>query len=207
MKKSISRDERQKTRRFFDYVSFIYPFIEKNLAPSYRDALAVLELNPELDVLDLATGTGILAGEFFRRGHQVEGLDFADKLLKRARHNFPAVEFRSFDLIDLKEIPDDSRAIVCMGFLLHGLDGEFREQILSQAARIASHRVLVFDYGRRGNFLVRFIEWVEGPHYPGFLEASRVDEFGRAGLEIVEEFQLSEYGQVWLCGARDMDFS
>ncbi len=200
MKKSITKDERRKTRRFFNLVSPIYPFIERSLAPSYEDALAVLDLNPELDVLDLATGTGILAGAFAHRGHQVQGLDFADKLLERAKTKFPMVSFRSFDLLDLKEIPENSHAVVCMGFLLHGLDAEFRLQILSQAGRIACDRVLVFDYGRRGNWFVRFIEWVEGPHYPGFLAASRQDEFAQAGLAVLKEFELSQDGQVWLCG-------
>lgn len=199
MKLSNTREERHKTRRFFNSISIIYPFIERNLAPSYARALALLNFDPELNVLDLATGTGILAGTFSHRGHQVEGLDFAEKLLRRARRQFPEVSFQSFDLVDLHKIPENSHAIVCMGFLLHGLDAEFRLEILSQAARIATDRVVVFDYGREGNFVVRFIEWVEGPHYPGFLEASREDEFGRAGLEVLEEFEFSEYGTVWVC--------
>jgi len=199
MKKSNTTGERQKTRRFFNFVSVVYPFIERNLAPSYRDALAVLDLDPQWDVLDLATGTGILAGAFAQRGHQAAGLDFADNLLRRARKQFPEVSFRSFDLVDLKEIPDNSHDIVCMGFLLHGLDAQFRQEILTQASRIATRRVVVFDYGREGNFLVRFIEWMEGPHYPGFLAASRSDEFARCDLNIVKEFELSQYGHVWSC--------
>ncbi len=201
MKKSVSKNERQKTRRFFIFVSAIYPFIERSLDPAYRDALAMLDLDPQLDVLDLATGTGLLAGTFAQRGHKVQGLDFADKLLQQAKKKHPAVSFRSFDLINLPEIPDNSHAIVCMGYLLHGLDAEFRHNILSQAARIASNHVLVFDYGRPGNLFVRFIEWVEGPHYPGFLAASRRDEFSQAGLDILREFEFSQNGQVWLCGA------
>ncbi len=201
MKKSISKDVRQKTRRFFNLVSAIYPFIERSLDPAYRNALAMLDLDPQLDVLDLATGTGLLAGSFAQRGHQVQGLDFADKLLQQAQKKHPAVSFRSFDLINLPEIPDNSHAIVCMGYLLHGLDAEFRHHILSQAARIASNHVLVFDYWRPGNLFVRFIEWVEGPHYPGFLAASRRDEFGRAGLDILRAFEFSQNGKVWLCGA------
>lgn len=199
MQKSNTNGERQKTRRFFNFVSVIYPFIERNLAPAYRGALAELNLDPSWDVLDLATGTGILAGAFAQRGHKAAGLDFAENLLKRAGRQFPEISFRTFDLVDLKEIPDNSHGIVCMGFLLHGLDAEFRKEILFQAGRIATERVVVFDYGRRGNFLVRFIEWVEGPHYPGFLAASRQEEFGQAGLSVLDEFEFSEYGRVWSC--------
>lgn len=199
MKKSNTRGERRKTRQFFNFVSPIYPLIERNLAPSYGQALDVLDLNPDWDVLDLATGTGILAGAFAGRGHGAEGVDFSENLLRRARSQFPEVSFRSFDLVNLKDLPDNSRAIVCMGFLLHGLDAEFRQQILFQAGRIATERVVVFDYGREGNFLVRLIEWIEGPHYPGFLAASRHAEFAQAGLSIVKEYDFSEFGRVWSC--------
>jgi len=197
--KDCNSGERNKVRRFFNAVAVVYPFIEKNLAPTYSEALVKLDMDPGWSVLDLATGTGILAGAFARRGHEVEGLDFADNLLRRARKQFPQVKFRNFDLVNLSEIPDNSHAIVCMGFLLHGLDAAFRLEILSQARRIASRQVLVFDYGREGNFLVKFIEWVEGPHYPGFLAASRSDEFAHSGLNIISEFDISQYGHLWAC--------
>jgi 2-polyprenyl-3-methyl-5-hydroxy-6-metoxy-1,4-benzoquinol methylase len=50
----------------------------RHLAPE-TDARA-----PALSVLDLATGTGLLAGAFAERGHAVAGPDFADNLLNRA---------------------------------------------------------------------------------------------------------------------------
>lgn len=198
--KSSTDVERRKTKRFFNRVSLIYPFIERHLNPSYRNVLQRLDLNSELSVLDLATGTGALAGAFCSRGHQVQGLDFADNLLRRGRRKFPEVSFRQLDLIDLAEIPDNSHGIVCMGYLLHGLDADFRGHILKHAARIAADQVLVLDYGRPGNLFVRFIEWIEGPHYPAYLAASREDEFREAGLEIQTDFAFSDYGQVWLCG-------
>jgi len=72
------------------------------------------------------------------------------------------VSFRSFDLIDLEEIPDDSHAIVCMGFLLHGLDTEFREQILTQAGRIATHQVFWQLHGRMS---LRWPGWKSGSKF------------------------------------------
>lgn len=49
-------------------------------------------------VLDLATGTGLLTGTFAECRHFVTGLDFADRLLKRARKRFPGIDFRAYDL-------------------------------------------------------------------------------------------------------------
>ncbi len=195
-----SASERQRTRRFFNLVSPIYPFIEKGLLPEYQRVLDRFDFDPGLSVLDLATGTGILAGSFANRGHQVTGLDFSEQLLRRARKKYPAVSFQNSDLACLDELPADSYDMVTMGFFLHGVDEGFRNFVLAEAARIAIHKVLVFDYGRPGNWLVRFIEWVEGPHYPGYLAASRVKEFSMAGLVIEEEVRLSNYGSVWVCG-------
>ena len=60
--RSSTPDERSRTRRFFNLVAVIYPLIEWNLTPAYRTALEKLDLDPDLNVMDLATGTGILAG-------------------------------------------------------------------------------------------------------------------------------------------------
>ncbi len=197
--RSNNHDERSRTRRFFNLVSVIYPFIERNLTPAYRTALGKLDLDSGLRVMDLATGTGILAGVFAERGHPTTGIDFAANLLNRARKKFPAVTFREMDLVDLDGIQAGSFGIVSMGYFLHGVDAEFRREVLMEAARIASDYVIIFDYGRPGNFVVRFIEWVEGPHYPAYLAASRDAEFREAGLEIVEDFPTSDFGQVWVC--------
>ncbi|MCK9994944.1 MAG: class I SAM-dependent methyltransferase [Candidatus Krumholzibacteria bacterium] len=197
--RSSNPDERSRTRRFFNLVSVIYPFIERNLTPAYRTALEKLDLTTGLSVMDLATGTGILAGVFAERGHPTTGMDFAANLLDRARRKFPAVTFREMDLVELDGIRDRSFGIISMGYFLHGVDAEFRKEVLTEAARIASDYVVVFDYGRPGNFVVRFIEWVEGPHYPAYLAASREAEFREAGLEIVEDFPTSDFGQVWVC--------
>ena len=197
--RSSNPDERSRTRRFFNLVSVIYPFIERNLTPAYRTALGKLDLDPDLSVMDLATGTGILAAAFAERGHPTSGIDFAVNLLDRARKKFPSVTFQEMDLVALGGIGDQSFGIVSMGYFLHGVDAEFRHKVLSEAARISSDYVIVFDYGRPGNILVRFIEWVEGSHYPGYLAASREEEFRDAGLEITEDFPTSDFGQVWVC--------
>ncbi len=196
---NINHDERQKVRRFFNRVAFVFPFIERSLFPEYRRALKKLNLPINLTVLDLATGTGILAGAFARRGHTATGLDFADKLLKRARHKFPQVDFRHFDLYQLDEIADGQYDIVTMGYFLHGVEPAFRHQVLTEAARIARQYVVVFDYCCDGNWLVRFIEWLEGPHYPSFVAGSREEDFHAAGLQIIKEINLSDFGSVWLC--------
>jgi SAM-dependent methyltransferase len=156
--------ERRRARRFFNRISPLYPIVERHLFPEYRDALFRIGLPP---ALDLATGTGLLAGAFAERGHAVTGLDFADRLLSRARKRFPQVDFRNLDLRHLDGFESDAYDLVSMGYFLHGLSPDFRRFILRETVGIARSYVLSFDYGRDGGWLIRFIEWIEGPNYPG----------------------------------------
>ncbi len=199
MKLEQFEQERRRTQRFFNLVSVIYPLVERHLWPEYQDVLERLALPEQHSILDLATGTGMLAGAFAEREHAVVGLDFADNLLDRARLKFPEVEFRNFDLMHLEQIETNTHDVVCMGYLLHGLSPDFRRHVLREAARIASEYVLVFDYCCRGNWFVRLIEWIEGPNYPGYLAEDRREEFDRVGLQVQQYQQTSDVGGYWLC--------
>jgi SAM-dependent methyltransferase len=191
--------ERKRARVFFNLTSVIYPLIEWHLSPRYQDALGKLDLPVELTVLDVATGSGILAAAFAGRGHAVTGLDLSERMLKRARKRFPAIDFRTFDLANLPRIASGSYDIVSCGYLLHGLSARFRETIVKNMARIAGRFVLVFDYCCDGGWFVRLIEWIEGPNYPRFIATPRDAEFTGAGLTIEREFRTSEFGNAWLC--------
>lgn len=56
------------------------------------------DARPGMQILDLGTGTGELAGRFAEAGCQVTGTDFSPKMLLLARQKFPAVIFRFQDL-------------------------------------------------------------------------------------------------------------
>ena len=191
--------ERKKARFFFNLAAPVYPLIERHLFPRYEEALARLGLSPEFTVLDVATGSGILAAAFARRGHPVRGLDFSARLLKRARKRFPGIDFQSFDLADLVNIPAKSYAIVSCGYALHGLSAGFRQAVLKNISRIACRYVVAFDYCRDGGWLVRLIERVEGPHYRQFMATPRQAEFAAAGLRIEKSLPTSDFGCAWLC--------
>ena len=191
--------ERRRALRFFNGSSFLYPVVERRLEPEYRAVLNDLDLPAGASVLDLATGTGGLAGAFAERGHAVIGLDFAERLLARARRRFPQVDFRHFDLLHLDRLEAKSRDVVSMAYFLHGLSPEFRRFVLAESARIAREHVLVFDYCCDGGLLVRLIEWVEGPNYPLFVAEDRERELLGAGLELERARRVSKFGGYWLC--------
>ncbi|MEN8163907.1 MAG: class I SAM-dependent methyltransferase [Acidobacteriota bacterium] len=194
-----SVDERRRAKRFFHRVALAFHVIDRRLGPEYRTALECLSLPAEGTVLDIGTGTGTLAAAFAERGHRVTGIDFVDRLLEKARRRVPSGDFRSMDLVELEKMPSGSFDIVCLAYVLHGLSPELRGATLHHAARLARNGVLLFDYSCLGPWHVRLIEWIEGPHYPGFV-ARTVDEHVAAHrLVVAKRGETSSVGGWWWC--------
>ena len=61
------------------------------------------------------------------------------------------------------------------------------------------------DYvdGRSGGLLVRFIEWIEGLNYPGFLAEDRARELAGADLRIDREVRVADFGNYRLCAPEE----
>ena len=184
--------------RFFNLVSPAFAFIDRNLLPAYRESLMKLDLPSEWSVLDLATGTGSLALALAERGHHITGIDFAGRLLSKARKRLPAADLREMDLVNLPEIPANSFDLVTMAYLLHGIPEEFRIFILRQAIRIAAQRVLIFDYPGPGPWYIRLIEAVEGPYYRSFVNRDTRAWLREKGFELLKRGTASGHGGWWL---------
>jgi len=191
--------ERRRAQRFFNLVAPAFRIIDRRLLPEYRGALASLGLAPSQSVLDLGTGTGSLARAFVERGHPVTGVDFAQRLLRRAARQVPTARLETMDLVDLPSLADRGFDIVAMGYLLHGLAPAMRRFVLCEAARISARHVLVFDYARPGPLLVRLVEWLEGPHYPSFVGRPFAEHAAEGELVIERRGVTSDAGGWWLC--------
>jgi hypothetical protein len=87
-----------------------------------------------------------------------------------------------------------------MGYLLHGLSSGLRKVILLKAADLATKYIVIFDHSDHMNWLTKFIEYLEGSHYKEFITSDRNKLFSEAGLKIIDEFNVDEFGYCWLCG-------
>ncbi len=192
-----SLDERRRAKRFFNRAALAFHVIDRRLSPEYRVALEVLSLPADQAVLDIGTGTGTLAAAFAERGHRVTGIDFAERLLERARRRVPSGDFRLMDLVEVEAMPAGSFDIVCLAYVLHGLSPELRSTTLHHAARLARNGVLIFDYSCLGPWYVRLIEWIEGPHYRGFVAGSMAEYLSPYQLTIEQCGQTSSVGGWW----------
>ncbi len=100
---------------------------------SVEALLGELKTFPGSRLLDLATGTGTVAGSAFSRGLEVIGVDFSRIMLEQARTLHPQVEFAEADASDLP-FPDRDFDAVAINFgMLHFEDPD---AVLSEAHRV-----------------------------------------------------------------------
>lgn len=81
---AVPLDQLKKSLRAV-WVAGDFGVIAKRSAPNAEKFVAYLELKPEMDVLDVACGTGNLAIPAARTGARVTGIDIAPNLLEQAR--------------------------------------------------------------------------------------------------------------------------
>lgn len=110
-------------------------------AAAYDDLFAPISrqaIGPLLDnlgnltgkhLLDIACGTGHVAGEATRRGALAEGIDFSDAMVVKASINYPDTIFANGDAERLTHPDESFDAVVCNYGLLHfeNADAAIRE--------------------------------------------------------------------------------
>jgi ubiquinone/menaquinone biosynthesis C-methylase UbiE len=127
-------------------------------------------------LLDIGTGTGIFAEEFYRRGLTVAGIDANPEMLEAAHHYLPGAVLRQ---ATAEEIPfsDHSFDIVFMGLVLHETDDLIKS--LQEARRVASQRVAVLEWPYRAEDFGPGLE----ERIPHEMMASLSKQAGFGGLE------------------------
>jgi SAM-dependent methyltransferase len=74
--------------------------------------------------LDVCTGTGHLTAAAAKRGAIVEGLDFADEMIAKAKSNYPTLAFRTGDAERLPYSDGSFDVVVCAFGHLHFADAD-----------------------------------------------------------------------------------
>jgi len=109
----------------FDRIAPVYDAMNRTMTAGldrrWRRITAEAVIRPEDAVLDACCGTGDLAIAGARLGGQVTGLDFSERMLERARHKAPELEWVQGDLLSL---PFDDRSFdaATVGFGVRNVD-------------------------------------------------------------------------------------
>ena len=106
-------------RTMFDRISPVYDAMNRamtlGLDRRWRRLAAEAVVRPRDRVLDACCGTGDLALAAERAGGRVTGVDFAERMLERARKKSTAIDWVRADALDLP-FPDESFDAVTVGF-------------------------------------------------------------------------------------------
>lgn len=108
-----------------------------------RVADLCLEGNKIKSVLDVGTGSGLFAEEFYNRNITVVGIDVNPEMIKAAEKYLPECEFK---ISGAEEIlfGDKSFDMVFMGLVFHEVDDYYKA--LTEAKRIAKISVSILEW-------------------------------------------------------------
>jgi demethylmenaquinone methyltransferase / 2-methoxy-6-polyprenyl-1,4-benzoquinol methylase len=113
----------------FDRIAPAYDVMNRlmtaGLDRRWRRETAAAVVRPGDRVLDVCCGTGDLAIAARRAGGEVTGLDFAERMLDRARHKAPEIDWVRGDALAMP-FEDGSFDAVTIGFGLRNLEDERR---------------------------------------------------------------------------------
>lgn len=120
-----------------------------------RKAAQFLGLNPAQKILDVATGTGTLANELAKLGHDVVGVDLSSSMVTVARDNYAKNANLHFQQVDATRLPFKSNEFdaSAISFALHDMPHDIEIKVLAEMKRVtkADGHILVVDYSEPKN--------------------------------------------------------
>jgi demethylmenaquinone methyltransferase/2-methoxy-6-polyprenyl-1,4-benzoquinol methylase len=112
-------------QRMFDRIAPVYDVMNRTMTAGldrrWRRITAEAVVTSGADVLDACCGTGDLAIAAARRGGEVTGLDFSQRMLERARRKAPELEWIEGDVLTMP-VADGSFDAVTVGFGVRNVD-------------------------------------------------------------------------------------
>ena len=191
----------------------------ESIPQAYQDAFGALttqaigplldaaRVGPGVQVLDVATGPGYVAGAAVGRGATVVGVDFSAPMLAEARRHHPGIDFQAGDAAALP-FPDASFDAVVMSFGLLHLDRP--DRALAEAHRaLRTGGRLAFTVWARPEAAVGFGIVLDAikrhgrldvplPPGPPFFRFSDPEECHRTLLQVgFETPEVATVPQVW----------
>lgn len=109
-----------------------YPFEGYYEVLGYVQSL--VKVKKEAKILDFGIGTGLLTNELYKKGGQIYGVDFSEKMLKLAKKKMPEGNFYCFNLKaglpeELEEIKFD---YIVSSYAIHHINDEEKVQFINE---------------------------------------------------------------------------
>lgn len=189
----------EKHKRIFNFISPVYNLFFMKQLSVYSELLSQhlekLDLKQKSSILDLGCGTGAFGAAFASLGHDVSGVDLADRMVKQARSR--GLNCHQGNILEGLSFADSSFDLIISSFVAHGLDREKRKVFMGEAARISRGPVLFHDYSSKRNFFINVIEYLEDGDYFNFIRTG-LDEM-KIHFSYVQVIPVKPYNNWYLC--------
>jgi len=112
-----------------------FPFIRYYEVLS--NVVALVDPKPEMKVMDIGIGTGILSEKLYEHGCMIHGVDFSAKMIEKARQRIPG---GLFEIVDVKQdhfgkLNDVYYDRIVSSYFFHHLDIDEKVSLIIKALR------------------------------------------------------------------------
>lgn len=189
--------------RFFGRWAPLYDAFAASIAPVYRRLVQTLAPAPGQRLLDLCTGTGLVAHACARRGARVTGIDITPAMLLRARRK-RSVGAPGWVLMDVRHLAfvDAGFERAVLSFALHDMPRPVRLAALREAARASGGQVTILDYAMPtspllARLVTTLIGTFESAYFRGFVGEEATALFAAAGLRVTSRRWILPGFAIW----------
>lgn len=189
--------------QFFGFWAWVYDFEKYFFFPYRRKSAAFLGLEPPKKILDVATGTGALAYELAKLGHDVIGIDLSPEMLNQAKKKLTPKLKLTFQLADGTKLlfKDNSFDATTISWGIHDMPYEIGIKVLEEMKRVTKKdgRILIVDYMEPKKHIVAkfthlLVSLYETKYYQSFIRKGMSTYIRQSKLKIIKE---GNYLGVW----------
>lgn len=183
------------TKRVFDILAPFYDVIAGPFSRLRSKVVDFTNAGKDMEILDVATGTGKQAFAYAKCGYNVIGIDLSEGMLKVAnrKNRYKNAKFLVGDATNLP-FKDNSFDMVSVSFALHTMPPTIRQKVLTEMARVTrlAGTVVIVDFAFPptgiGKYLVYDIVKVPmGKHFVEFTHSDLEGLLEKSGIEIRKE--------------------
>ena len=170
----------------FNAIAPIYGWFFDYQRARFRRALQTagtqLDLSGYRSVMDVGCGTGALAAELHARGHEVAGVEPAQKMLAIASQRLEGtgIPLHQADVLQGLPFPDKAFDVSIASYVAHGLQQPDRLRMYAEMARVSRRLVILHDFNRVRSPVVNVLETMEGSDYFRFIQVAEEELRGCA---------------------------
>lgn len=182
--------------QFFGFWAWVYDFEKYIFFPYRRKSAAFLGLQPTKKILDVATGTGALAYELAKLGHDVIGIDLSPEMLNQAKKKLTPKLKLTFQLADGTKLPfkDNSFDVTTISWGIHDMPYEIGIKVLEEMKQVTKKdgRILIVDYMEPKKHIVAkfthlLVSLYETKYYQSFIRKGMSTYIRQSKLKIIKE--------------------